>query len=104
MAKDTESLLPVLEYLSGFTTPLLLIANFAQIMNNGGKYRNLLLTHGLAALAVFGVSWFLFTRYCVGTIRLAVTEPDQVIPIMEQYFREHNEAGFVAFNMFVSVC
>ena len=94
---------PVLEYLSGFSVPLLLIANFGRIMNNDGEYKNLLLSNGLAAVVVFGASWLLFSRYGVGTLSMAVTEPEQVIPRLEAYFHSHNLAGFVAFNMFVDL-
>ena len=51
----------------------MLIANFARIMNNDGEYKKLLLSNGLAAAAIFGVSWLFFSRYAVGTLSMAVT-------------------------------
>ena len=39
MIRTTDPYIAVLEYLSGFFVLLLLIANFAQIMNNDGKYK-----------------------------------------------------------------
>ena len=93
----------VLEYLTGFSVPLMLIANFARIMNNDGEYRKLLLSNGLAAAAVFGASWLFFSRYAVGTLSMGVTEPEQVMPRLEAFFRAHNQAGFFSFNMFVDL-
>ena len=93
----------VLEYLAGFSVPLMLIANFARIMNNDGEYKKLLLSNGLAAAAIFGVSWLFFSRYAVGTLSMAVTEPEQVMPRLEAFFRKHNQAGFISFNMFVDL-
>ena len=93
----------VLEYLTGFSVPLMLIANFARIMNNDGEYKNLLLSNGIAAAAVFGASWLFFSRYAVGTLSMAVTEPEQVMPRLEAFFRAHNQAGFLSFNMFVDL-
>ena len=93
----------VLEYLTGFSVPLMLIANFARIMNNDGEYKNLLLSNGIAAAAVFGATWLFFSRYAVGTLSMAVTEPEQVMPRLEAFFRAHNQAGFLSFNMFVDL-
>ena len=71
LIQNVGRFVPVLEYLSGFSVPLLLIANFGRIMNNDGEYKNLLLSNGLAAVVVFGASWLLFSRYGVGTLRVA---------------------------------
>ncbi len=81
----------------------MLIANFARIMNNDGEYKTLLLSNGLAAAAVFGVSWLLFSRYTVDILSMAVTEPEQVMPRLEAFFRTHNQAGFISFNVFVDL-
>ena len=81
----------------------MLIANFARIMNNDGEYKHLLLTNGLAAAAVFGVSWFLFSRYVVGTLSMALTQPEQALPRMEAFFQAHYKPGFLAFNLFIDL-
>jgi len=57
LAGTLEPFIAVLEYLSGFSVPLMLIANFARIMNNDGEYKHL-----------------------VGSLSMAVTEPEQVMP------------------------
>jgi len=103
LVRSINPFITVLGYLSGFSVPLMLIANFARIMNNDGEYKRLLLTNGLSAAAIFGVTWLFFSRYAVGTLSMAVTEPEQVMPRLEAFFRAHNQAGFLSFNMFVDL-
>ena len=62
LIKTVGTIVTVLDYLSNFSVPLMLISNFARIMNNDGEYKTLLLSNGLAAAAVFGASWLFFSR------------------------------------------
>ena len=103
LVRSINPFVTVLGYLSGLSVPLMLIANFAKIMNNDGEYKRLLLSNGLAAAAVFGASWLFFSRYVVGTLSMGVTEPEQVMSRLEGFFREHNQAGFLSFNMFMDL-
>ena len=103
LISNVDPIITILEYLSNFSVPLMLIANFARIMNNDGEYKTLLLSNGLAAAVVFGASWLFFSRYTVGILSMAVTEPEQVMPRLETFFRAHNQAGFISFNIFVDL-
>jgi len=100
---DTEALMDVLAYLVPLPLPFLLIANFSRILNNSEGYKKQLLRNSLAAAAVFGVSWLFFSRYVVGLAMQVVKQPEQVQPLMNDFFAKHNRHGFVAFNLFIDL-
>ena len=100
---DTRTLMEVLTYLVPLPLPFLLIANFSRILNNSEGYKKQLLRNCLAAAAVFGVSWLFFSRYVVGLAMQFVKQPEQVQPLMNEFFAKHNPQGFIAFNLFVDL-
>ena len=100
---DTGALMDVLTYLVPLTLPFLLIANFSRILTNSEGYKKQLLRNILAAAAVFGVSWLFFSRYVVGLASQVVKQPEQVQPLMNDFFAEHNREGFIAFNLFIDL-
>ena len=100
---DTETLIGVLTYLVPLPLPFLLIANFSRILNNSEGYKKQILRNSLAAVALFGVSWLLFSRYVVGLASQVVKQPEQVQPLMNDFFANHNGSGFIAFNLFIDL-
>jgi len=66
LAGTLEPFIAVLEYLSGFSVPLMLIANFARIMNNDGEYKHLLLSNGAAAILVMALLFLEVFRITAG--------------------------------------
>ena len=100
---DTKSLMDVLTYLAPLPLPFLLIANFSQILNNSEGYHKQLLRNGLAAAAIFGFSWLFFSRYVVGLASQVVKQPEQIQPMINEYFAKYNKQGFVAFNLFIDL-
>jgi len=100
---DTRTLMDVLTYLVPLPLPFLLIANFSRILNNSEGYKKQLLRNSLAAVAVFGFSWLFFSRYVVGLAMQAVKQPEQVEPLMNDFFAKHNHQGFIAFNLFIDL-
>lgn len=100
---DTEALMDMLAYLVPLPLPFLLIANFSRILNNSEGYKKQLLRNSLVAAAVFGVSWLFFSRYVVGLAMQVVKQPEQVQPLMNDFFAKHNRHGFVAFNLFIDL-
>ena len=103
LAADTRSLMDVLTYLVPLPLPFLLIANFSRILNNSEGYKKQLLRNSLAAAAIYGISWLFFSRYVVGLASQVVKQPEQLQPLMNDFFAEHNREGFVAFNLFIDL-
>ena len=100
---DTRTLMDVLTFLVPLPLPFLLIANFSRILNNSEGYKKQLLRNSLAAVAVFGFSWLFFSRYVVGLAMQAVKQPEQVQPLMNDFFAKYNHQGFIAFNLFIDL-
>ena len=100
---DTRTLMDVLAFLVPLPLPFLLIANFSRILNNSEGYKKQLLRNSLAAVAVFGFSWLFFSRYVVGLAMQAVKQPEQVQPLMNDFFAKYNHQGFIAFNLFIDL-
>ena len=92
-----------LTYLVPLPLPFLLIANFSRILNNSEGYKKQLLRNSLAAAAIYGISWLFFSRYVVGLASQVVKQPEQLQPLMNDFFAEHNREGFVAFNLFIDL-
>ena len=100
---DTGALMEVLTYLGPLPLPFLLIANFSRILNNSEGYKKQLLRNSLAAAAIYGISWLFFSRYVVGLASQVVKQPEQIQPLMNDFFAEHNNQGFIAFNLFIDL-
>ena len=100
---STGTLMKVLTYLVPLPLPFLLIANFSRILNNSEGYKKQLLRNSLAAIAVYGVSWLFFSRYVVGLASQVVKQPEQVQPLMNDFFAKYNHQGFIAFNLFIDL-
>ena len=100
---DTRTLIDVLAYLAPLPLPFLLIANFSRILNNSEGYKKQLLRNSLAAAAVFGVSWLFFSRYVVGLAMQVVKQPEQIQPLLNDFFAKYNHQGFIAFNLFIDL-
>ena len=103
LAADTRSLMDVLTYLVPLPLPFLLIANFSRILNNSEGYKKQLLRNSLAAAAIYGISWLFFSRYVVGLASQVVKQPEQLQPLMNDFFANHNREGFIAFNLFIDL-
>ena len=101
--EDTGTLMSILTYLVPLPLPFLLIANFSRILNNSEGYKKQLLRNSLAAAAIYGISWLFFSRYVVGLASQVVKQPEQLQPLMNDFFAEHNREGFVAFNLFIDL-
>lgn len=103
LAADTRSLMDVLTYLVPLPLPFLLIANFSRILNNSEGYKKQLLRNSLAAAALYGFPWLFFSRYVVGLASQVVKQPEQIQPLMNDFFANHNREGFIAFNLFIDL-
>ena len=93
----------MLGYMSELSLPLLLIANFAQILDDSDGYKKQLLKNAAAAALVFGLSLLLFYRYLVGGAAGISTEPGEAETDITLLARLINRTGFVSFNLFIDL-
>ena len=99
----TADIRTVLEYISSLSLPFLLIANFAKILNHTDGYKSLLIKNGGAAAGFFLGSVLLGGRYVVELISSIVSDPENVVPTLEQLVRRFTPYGFVAYNIFIDL-
>ena len=99
-AERLEDLLSVLPSLS---LPFLLISNFARILNNDEGYKKQLLRNGLAALSIFAVSCFVFSRYVIGGLGKLLTDPENLLPLLTDLFVKASKTGFISFNLYIDL-
>lgn len=83
--------------------PLLLIANFARILNNSEGYKKQLMRTGFSMLGVAGAFIFVFYRYAIGGIGLISTDPKEVLPTVMETIRKVQYKGCIPFNIFVDL-
>lgn len=93
----------MLGYMSELSLPLLLIANFAQILDDSDGYKKQLLKNAAAAALVFGLSLLLFYRYLVGGAAGISTEPGEAEQDMALLAHLITPTGFVSFNLFIDL-
>ena len=93
----------VLDALSGLSLPLLLIANFAQILDSSDGYKKQLIKNAGASLGVFLFSVFFFNRYIVNALAAMSTNPADAKPALEAMVHVAAPAGFVSFNLFIDL-
>ena len=98
-----EKFMPVLTTLSELSLPFLLIANFSRILNNSEGYKKQLFRTGGTALGIFAGSFFLFSRYVIGTIKLFVDEGTGIESMLAEAIHESTGTGFIAFNVFIDL-
>ena len=89
--------------ISYLSVPLMLIANFARILNNSEGYGPQLLRNGMALLGVFVVFNVGFNHFIAGSLRMVSAEPDQVMPLLKQIFQKLQKYDYAAFNVFVDL-
>ena len=103
LAKDTATLVTVLEYITSLSLPFLLIANFSKILNNSEGYKKQLIRNGAAAVGLGLAVYIFFSRYVVSAAGKLVEDPENVLPVMTALFRGFSGSGFMAVNLFVDL-
>ena len=102
-ATDTAGTMQLLSNLAEFSLPFLLIANFAQIIDDSNGYRKLLIRNIAAAAAICGVFYLFFYRYFIGGIQALIDDPTQAMPLGMTVVREVAAYGFYDFNIFIDL-
>ena len=98
-----KSIGPVLETFSDMSLPLLLIANFAQILDSSDGYKNQLLKNAGASLGVFVFSLFFFQRYIVSALAALSTNSTDAKGVLEALLHTLSPTGFISFNLFIDL-
>ena len=93
-------------FLDGMATlalPFLLIAVFAQLLNNAEGYKRQLIINGAATAGISLLYYLIFYRYIVGGVAVFLDPPSQAVPAMTSLLSKATPYGFVAFNIFVDL-
>ncbi len=93
----------IVETIASMALPFLLLANFAEILNNRIGYKKLLIKNGLAMLGIAGVFWFFYFRYVLGTLTMISNDPESVGRVTDVFLDNLNPAGFFSFNIFTDM-
>ena len=103
IAESFGSIEPLLKSISNMSLPLLLFANFAQILDSSDGYKNQLIKNACASLGVFVSSLFFFYRYIVGALAAVSTDPAEAGPVLEALLQTLSPTGFISFNLFIDL-
>ena len=93
----------MLESMGSMSLPLLLIANFAQILDDSDGYRRTLLKNVAASLLICGLSSLLFYRYLAGAMARIGIDPAAATPALEKFARTLSPTRFEAYNIFIDL-
>lgn len=93
----------VLQFVTDMSLPLLLLANFARILNKSRSYRSQLIVNGAAMLGFAALFLLVFNHYVIGTVSVFATDRAQVPGFVMQLFYMLSGKGFIAFNFFVDI-
>ncbi len=102
-AADTKGTLDVLNVIAQLSLPFLLIANFAQILDDSDGYRKQLIKNIGASAAICGLFYLLFYRYVSGGFRAIITDPDEALPALQAAIEGAAPYGFLCFNLFIDL-
>ena len=102
-AMDSASWLRFLESAAQLSLPFLLIAIFAQLLNNDIGYRKTLLINGGAMAGICALYYLLFYRYIVGGVAAFLTNPSEALPSVSSSLGYVAPYGFLCFNLYVDL-
>lgn len=102
-AANTAGWQEVLENIANLSLPFLLIANFAQLIDNEQGYKRQLIRNGAATLAVCGLFYLMFYRYIVGGVATFLEDPTKALPTVTGALSLVAPYGFIAVNLFVDL-
>ncbi len=103
VADKAGSFLPVLEIFGEMSLPLLLIANYAKILNTSEGYRKQLIKNSAAMVGYIIAFYLLFYRYILGVLGTMTGTPAQSENLVLSFSGRIASSGFFAFNIFVDL-
>lgn len=92
----------VLGPLSSLALPLLLIANFAVILDGREGYVRQMLRYGFFAAGT-GAGCFFIKRYLLGSLGFLIQSPEEAPQYLDMLISIFRPQGFLAFNIFIDL-
>ena len=93
----------ILEGLSEMSLPFLLIANFAQILDDRDGYKKQFLKNAGASLGIFLLYQLMMNRYIIGSLAGLFVDPNDSKEIVDTLLQSIAPAGFLSFNLFIDL-
>lgn len=93
----------ILSLVSNMSVPLLLIANFALILNASEGYHRQLIRYFFCFIGLAAATIFLYERYVVGAAAVLLQDRQLAEGVLEGIFRTATPKGFVAYNLFADL-
>lgn len=98
----TEAIM-IVESIASMALPFLLLANFAEILNNRAGYKKLLIKNGLALAGIAGIFYLFYFRYILGTLTLISDNPANVAAVTDLFLDTLVPRGYISFNIFTDL-
>ena len=102
-AESSNDLTGVISGISSLSLPLLLISNFAQILNAGSSYRKLMIRNFAAMAGICLLYYIVFYHYLAGGLKVFLTDPSQTSATIQTALSLGLANGFFCFNIFVDL-
>ena len=93
----------ILNGVSTMSVPLLLIANFALILNASEGYHRQLIRYGLTLSLVAGLSILVYYRYLVGAAAVLLGDRTMASILLEESIVKLLPTHFIAYNLFIDL-
>ena len=103
LGPDIDGVLDVLNQVSGFSLPFLLVANFAQIINGNKTYKSILIRYAIAALGYWVGYALLMGRYVAGLIGALNDGSVSSVDILSTAFAKLSDSGILVLNIFMDL-
>lgn len=93
----------ILEGLSEMSLPFLLIANFAQILDDRDGYKKQFLKNAGASVGIFLLYQLMMNRYIIGSLAGLFVDPNDSKVIVDTLLQTIAPTGFLCFNLFIDL-
>ena len=103
VAELYQTMGPVLEGAANLSLPLLLIANFAQILDSSDGYQKQLIKNAGASLGVFLASVVIYNHYIVDALAAVSSNPTEARPVLDGLAHLLLPNRFISFNLFIDL-
>ena len=98
-----ETPILILSVISSLALPLLLVANFAVILDGREGYVRQTLRYGILAAAAGGGCCLIISRYLLGSLGILIQDPDEASQYLDMLLSLFRPQGYWAFNIFIDL-
>lgn len=103
VGEHLSGLIPTIQSISEMALPLLLISNFAIILDNRDNYKKQLITNGLLMLSLFLLFALVFYHFTIGSLAALSDGSVNFLDLARTFFRAYSPNGFFCFNIYVDL-